>query len=87
MPRTDLWAAYDKLTAQRDRLKALNTETKAECARLRSAKEQAQALNGELVEALEALSDEAPNSVEYSDWPELQKAVEQARAVLDKARA
>lgn len=40
----------------------------------------------ELVEALEGLADEAAGSVEYSDWPELQEAVERARAVICRAK-
>lgn len=48
-----LIAAAPETAQERDRLKALNAAVKAECARLRSAKEQAQALNAELVEALE----------------------------------
>ena len=40
----------------------------------------------EIRKALETLVDEAPGSVEYSDWPELQAAVEkggEALTVLD----
>lgn len=36
----------------------------------------------QIVEALLDLIDEAPNSVEYSDWPELQEAVEKAEKAL-----
>lgn len=36
----------------------------------------------DLAKALEAICDEAPNSVEYSDWPELQKAVSDGREAL-----
>lgn len=34
--------------------------------------------------ALERLVAIAPKSVEYGDWPELQRAVEQARTVISK---
>lgn len=39
----------------------------------------------EMKKALQKLVDIAPASVEYSDWPELQKAVDKANDILAKA--
>lgn len=37
-----------------------------------------------VVEAARILANEAPSSVEYSDWPELQKAVEDVNDALEE---
>ncbi len=41
----------------------------------------------DLLEALRTLATEAVDSVEYGDWPELQEAVDAARAAIKKAKA
>lgn len=40
----------------------------------------------ELLKALESITSEAINSVEYSDWPELQEAVSNAATAIANAR-
>lgn len=39
-----------------------------------------------LVEATSELASEAADSVEYSDWPELQEAIEKASKAIEEAR-